>query len=117
MADSDEEFENGDADETSKKGQKRTSRKEAWIQENQDSIVDLIDPTAARNITATRPGTTTLKAQKPKEKDGGFKTGPDGRLIIKDLDSDDEEEKTAGTKQKKKLPFLGSDAESDLEGL
>lgn len=51
LADSDEEFE-ATENEKPKKNKKRTSRKEAWIQENEDDIVDLIDPAAARNITS-----------------------------------------------------------------
>lgn len=51
LADSDEEFE-ATENEESTKNKKRTSRKDAWIQENEENIVDLIDPAAARNITS-----------------------------------------------------------------
>jgi len=51
LADSDEEFE-ATENEESTKNKKRTSRKDAWIQENEGNIVDLIDPAAARNITS-----------------------------------------------------------------
>lgn len=51
LADSDEEFETTEKEEP-KRSKKRTSRKEAWIQENEENIVDLIDPAAARNITS-----------------------------------------------------------------
>lgn len=51
LADSDEEFDATENEEP-KKNKKRTSRKEAWIQENEENIVDLIDPAAARNITS-----------------------------------------------------------------
>lgn len=51
LADNDEEFEATENEEP-KKNKKRTSRKEAWIQENEDDIVNLIDPAAARNITS-----------------------------------------------------------------
>lgn len=51
LADSDEEFETTE-NEKSTKSKKRTSRKDAWIQENKGTIVDLIDPAAARNITS-----------------------------------------------------------------
>lgn len=50
LADSEDELE-GTENEEPKKNKKRTSRKEAWIQENED-IVDLIDPAAARNISS-----------------------------------------------------------------
>lgn len=51
LLDSDEEFDVTENEEP-KKNKKRTSRKEAWIQENEGNIVDLIDPAAARNITS-----------------------------------------------------------------
>lgn len=50
LADSEDEFEDTE-NEKPKKHKKRTSRKEAWIQENEE-IVDLIDPAAARNISS-----------------------------------------------------------------
>ena len=58
--------------------------------------------------SATKPGVSSGKPVKEKPKDIGFKTAPDGRLIItddKDDESDEEEEK--GKKTKKKLSFLG----------
>lgn len=50
MADSDNEFEENLENEKPTK-KKRTSRKEAWIQENEE-IIDLIDPAAVRNISS-----------------------------------------------------------------
>lgn len=50
LADSDNEFEENLKNEKSTR-KKRTSRKEAWIQENEE-IIDLIDPAAARNISS-----------------------------------------------------------------
>ncbi|XP_032675287.1 RRP12-like protein [Odontomachus brunneus] len=111
LADSDEEFE-ATENEKPKKNKKRTSRKEAWIQENKDNIVDLIDPAAARNITTTQPGLPNPKVLVKKVKDHDFKTAPDGRLIITDgneKDSDTED------KKKKKTPFSQSDSEDDYE--
>lgn len=49
LADSEEEFDGPENDEPRKK--KRISRKEAWIQENEE-IIDFIDPAAARNISS-----------------------------------------------------------------
>lgn len=52
LADSDDEFDEEDMDnEELRKRKKRTSRKEAWIHENEE-IVDLVDPAAARNISS-----------------------------------------------------------------
>ncbi|XP_029179046.1 RRP12-like protein [Nylanderia fulva] len=110
LADSDEEFE-ATENEESAKDKKRTSRKDAWIQENEENIVDLIDPAAARNITTTQPGVSNpTKIPMKKVKDHGFKTAPDGRLIIVDgneKDSDTEE------KSKKKFFLQNKDSEED----
>lgn len=114
LADSEDEFEDTE-NEVLRKNKKRTSRKEAWIQENEE-IVDLIDPAAARNITTTHPGSLNSKSAASKPKDRGFKTAPDGRLIIIDDDNatDDETE----VKRKKKSPILlHSDSEDDYEDI
>ncbi|KAK2577073.1 hypothetical protein KPH14_005885 [Odynerus spinipes] len=113
LADSEEEFCDEDEEEP-KKIKKRTSRKEAWIKENEENIVDLIDPTAARNITTTQPGNTDAKVpiRKPKEpKDYGFKTAPDGRIIIKDDNNQKDDSDTETTKRKRIL--LENDSEDD----
>ncbi|XP_017799417.1 PREDICTED: RRP12-like protein [Habropoda laboriosa] len=111
LADSEEELE-GAENEEPKKNKKRTSRKEAWIQENED-IVDLIDPAAARNISTTQPGMLNPKGAVAKSKNRGFKTAPDGRLIITEGNERDDEEVV---KRKKKSPLLlHSDSEDDYE--
>ncbi|XP_050494591.1 RRP12-like protein [Bombus huntii] len=51
LADSDDEFDEDMGNEESRKRKKRTSRKEAWIHENEE-IVDLVDRAAARNISS-----------------------------------------------------------------
>lgn len=110
LADSEEEF-CDEEEEEPKKIKKRTSRKEAWIKENEENIVDLIDPTAARNITTTQPGNTdmTMPVRKLKEpKDYGFKTAPDGRIIIKDEKHKDDSD-TENTKRKRLLSENDSD--------
>ena len=61
------------------------------------SIVDLLDPTAADKVTSQRPKSEAERAQmqdarKRKEKNGGFEIAADGRLIIKDSDSEDGED-------------------------
>ncbi|EFN82732.1 RRP12-like protein [Harpegnathos saltator] len=111
LADSDEEFEATESEEP-KKYKKRTSRKEAWIQENEENIVDLIDPAAARNITTTQPGLPNLKVPVKTEKDHGFKTAPDGRLIITE---DNEKDDDVKDKRKKKTPFPQCDSEDDYD--
>ncbi|XP_035739840.1 RRP12-like protein isoform X2 [Vespa mandarinia] len=105
LADS-EEFDDMDEDEPKKNNKKRTSRKEAWIKENEENIVDLIDPTTARNITTTQPGNASNVKEPIKKlkepKDYGFKTAPDGRIIIKD-DNQKDDSDTENTKRKRLL--------------
>nr|XP_033324952.1 RRP12-like protein [Megalopta genalis] len=110
LADSEEEYD-GMENVEPKKNKKRTSRKEAWIQENEE-IIDLIDPAAARNISTTQPGSLRSNAARSKTKDRGFKTASDGRLIITvDHERDDE----VTNIKKRKTPFLHSDSEDDYE--
>ncbi|CAF5107076.1 unnamed protein product, partial [Rotaria socialis] len=52
-----------------------------------DDPIDLTEPTAARSIYATKPltnrETEAMKtAMKNKRKNSGFRTAPDGRIII-----------------------------------
>lgn len=113
LADSDDEFEENLENEKPTKKKKRTSRKEAWIQENEE-IIDLIDPATARNISTTQPeGAINSKTTAAKRKDRNFKTTPDGRLIITlDNEKDDEPK----PKRKKKFALLlHSDSEDDYE--
>ncbi|KAG7200816.1 hypothetical protein KM043_003187 [Ampulex compressa] len=109
LADSEEEYDS-DADEEPRKNKKRTSRKEAWIQENEESIIDLVDPAAARNISTTQPVALNTQSTGKKQKDRGFKTAPDGRIII----TDNERDEDTKTKKKKGLQ-LHSDSEDDYE--
>jgi len=51
LADSDEEFDIIDNEEP-QKYKKKISKKNAWIQETEENIVNLADPAAARNITS-----------------------------------------------------------------
>ncbi|XP_013167827.1 PREDICTED: RRP12-like protein [Papilio xuthus] len=90
LKDSDSEMEYLD-EETKPKKAKRTNK--AWIQDDVEEIVDLADVSAARKITATDPTKKKVIEEKAqKKKAGGFKTAADGRLIISDDVSDDEEE-------------------------
>ncbi|CAL7937924.1 unnamed protein product [Xylocopa violacea] len=112
LADSEDEF-GGIDNEEPRKNKKRTSRKEAWIQENEE-IIDLVDPAAARNISTTQPGSINPKMAAAKPKDRGFKIAPDGRIIIKDDNERDDEVEVV--KKKKKSPLLlHSDSEDDYD--
>ncbi|CAF3322734.1 unnamed protein product [Rotaria socialis] len=79
---------------------KRRQQKAAlWIKEGHgdDDPIDLTEPTAARSIYATKPltnrETEAMKtAMKNKRKNSGFRTAPDGRIII-DVDDDENQQK------------------------
>lgn len=63
-------------------------------------------------FSATQPGVSNMKTFVKKVKDYGFKTAPDGRLIIKDENEKDSDAET-GNKKKGKISFLRSDSEDD----
>ena len=118
LADSDEENDaimgdNEDNDDRKGRKIKRNKKKHlAFIAENEGkSIVDFLDPSAAQSVTSTIPKTrpTQPEGAIAKAKNGGFQIAKDGRLIIEESDS--EEEQTKG----KKLHFMDSDG-SDDEG-
>ncbi|KAM3963785.1 LOW QUALITY PROTEIN: RRP12-like protein [Aphomia sociella] len=79
---------------------KAPSKNKAWIQDDPENIVDLADVSSSRKITATDPSQKKKAVEvKEKKKDGGFRTAPDGRLIITDdafEDDDDDEPKPSG---------------------
>lgn len=64
-------------------------------------------------ISATQPGVSNPKIPVKKVKDDGFKTAPDGRLIITD---DNEKDSDTEERRKKKAPFLQDDLEEDDYG-
>ncbi|XP_068977336.1 RRP12-like protein isoform X2 [Bombus flavifrons] len=113
LADSDDEFVEDMDNEESRKRKKRTSRKEAWIHENEE-IVDLVDPAAARNISTTQP-TVAINSRIAaiKRKDREFKTTSDGRLIIT-VDNEKDNEPEPKRKNKSAI-LLHSDSEDDYE--
>ncbi|XP_052773393.1 RRP12-like protein [Mya arenaria] len=98
LKDSDSEPEEEDKAKKSKvkdKGQKvkKAQGGQAWLQEGgDDDITDFMDTSAAKKVMATKP-----VEKKQKKADSGFKTAPDGRLIITESsdeeggDSDDED--------------------------
>ncbi|KYN06248.1 PREDICTED: RRP12-like protein [Cyphomyrmex costatus] len=110
LADSDEEFDVMENEQEKKRNKKRTSKKDAWIQESEDNIVDLADPAAARNITTTQP-VSNPKILERKTKDRGFPTAPDGRLIIRDDNEKDSDVERSN--KKRKTSFLQNDSEDD----
>ncbi|KAJ8910882.1 hypothetical protein NQ315_000513 [Exocentrus adspersus] len=110
LADSDSDMDYMEVDEPKTKTKKKV---DTWIEEDPESIVDFTDPTVTRKITATKPGQAPQAPtddKKKKGKDRGFKTAPDGRLIIKDEDSS---ESDSEKKNKISLTLEDSDSEDD----
>ncbi|CAH0758421.1 unnamed protein product [Diatraea saccharalis] len=85
-SDSDMEYMDEEEDRSRPKAKKaKRTKNQAWIQEDPENIVDLADASASRKITGTDPTKKKKSIDvKEKKKDGGFKTAPDGRLIIAD---------------------------------
>lgn len=106
LADSDSELEDMETDQP-KANKGKQHKASTWIEEDPDSIVDFTDPSAISKITATKPGQQAPQTAVEKKKDRGFKTAPDGRLIIEDDDSDSDSEK------KKKGIRFSSDSDSE----
>ncbi|CAG9862008.1 unnamed protein product [Phyllotreta striolata] len=106
LADSDSEFEDMETDQQPKVKSKKEPK--TWIEEDPESIVDFTDPSVIRKISATRPNEKqqTVVEKKKSDRDRGFKTAPDGRLIIKDDSSSDEE-------SDKKIRFEANSDDSD----
>lgn len=74
-----------DDEEDDKDVRKKTPK--TWIQEDEGSIVDFLDPAAAKKVSATNPARSMpgqFDAEKKKKKESIFKTAPDGRMIIDD---------------------------------
>ena len=92
LADSDDESEMDDEGANVKDARRRLPK--TWIQDNESSIVDFLDPAAAQKVSATNPRSLPQQsaartAEKRKRKESLFKTAPDGRMIIEDgSDSD-----------------------------
>lgn len=113
LAESDDELEL-EKNEAGPKGSKKKSQ--AWIKEEPGDIIDLADSMAASKISASKPSTSSGNGSigdknSKQDKNRGFKTASDGRLIIADdSSSDDEGEKKV--KGSRRIPTI-SDSESD----
>ena len=94
LADSDDD----DLDENDVKDGRQGALK-TWIQEDESSIVDFLDPAAAKKVSATNPRSqaSALTAARKKKSQNLFKTAADGRMIIKDCsDSESSEQSEEG---------------------
>ncbi|KAL5020867.1 hypothetical protein ScPMuIL_000022 [Solemya velum] len=95
LRDTDSELEENDKKNKTTKGKKSGAKQgRAWLTEEGDDIIDFLDPTAAKKVTATKPSVEATGGKK-QPKDHGFKTSKDGRLVITDDSEgeDDNEEK------------------------
>lgn len=95
LADSESELEEDELEEE----EARKKAPKTWIKEDDDErVIDLLDPSAAQKVTATNPLLLRerVQAEKRKKRETLFKTAADGRLIIDDgavsSDSSEEEE-------------------------
>ena len=120
LADSDDDSDlpEDEREEAEARGKKQPK---TWIQEDETSIVDFLDPAAARKVTATRPQRAELAeqlAEKKKRKERIFKTAPDGRMIIVDAgsDSDSSSADSEGIDITQSLNNLKVDRKSKLPG-
>ncbi|KAK3918716.1 RRP12-like protein [Frankliniella fusca] len=115
LAESDDELDL-EKREAASKGTKKKSQ--TWIKEEPGDIMDLADTMAASKISASKPSSSSsngvaFEKSSNKDKNRGFKTAPDGRLIIADDDDDDsDDEGNKKIKGSKRIPTI-SDSESD----
>ncbi|KAJ1525453.1 hypothetical protein ONE63_010264 [Megalurothrips usitatus] len=118
LAESDDELDMEKSEKPANKGAKKKAQ--AWIKEDPGDIIDLADSMAASRISSSKPSTSTghgVTSEKTskKDKNRGFKTAGDGRLIIADDDSsDDEGEGERKVKTSRRIPTI-SDSESGDE--
>merc|ERR1712025_294449 len=90
------------------KDKKKKKTSQTWIQESAEGIVDLLSPTAAQAVSSTNTKTPKSDAEKAKKSNSGFKINSDGKLVINDEDSDEEQ-------PKKRRLMTGLDSDSDEE--
>ncbi|CAF1319737.1 unnamed protein product [Didymodactylos carnosus] len=79
---------------TATKASRRHKQSSLWIKETNEEPLDLNEPSAARQIYATKPLTKKEQASVKKDKRDTFRTAPDGRIII----IDDEQDKKSKNK-------------------
>lgn len=84
-----------DSDEEEPAPKAQQARKSGtWIEEDAETIIDFTDASVARKVRATKPkkAAPELEDKSVQDKNRGFKTAADGRLVIKDdgQDSDND---------------------------
>lgn len=119
LADSDSELDTQEPE--SNKIPKKKRQSNTWIEEDPESIVDFIDPTVSSKISATKPSQNPSQLQlsqknTEKTKNRGFKTAPDGRLIIKDQEDSSDDDTRKKKSDKINLKSEDSSDSDDEEG-
>ncbi|XP_036351807.2 RRP12-like protein [Ochotona princeps] len=107
LADSEEE-DNEEEERNRGKEQRKLARQRsrAWLKEGGgDEPLNFLDPKVAQRVLATQPG-----PERGKRKDHGFKVSADGRLIIRDEDSEKVEEEEGARGEDEEMADLLADA-------
>ncbi|KAG5671610.1 hypothetical protein PVAND_001803 [Polypedilum vanderplanki] len=119
LADSDSDMSDDETEKENTKSKKKNP--ETYIREDEDMIVDLADSNAFSKITTSKSNNQQLRLKtKQKDPNRGFKTAPDGRLIITDIedeDTDSDDDDLTGYKEENKNEFdEDTDSENEKEG-
>uniref|UniRef100_A0A182NDX0 Uncharacterized protein n=1 Tax=Anopheles dirus TaxID=7168 RepID=A0A182NDX0_9DIPT len=118
----DSDSDSGVEDERKKRQKKKGL--DTYIKESEDAIVDLADLDAIGKITTNEPmeGSSKDRADSrkaEKDKNRGFKTAADGRLIIEDIedysDSDEDPDEAVGYAEKAKKRIYDEDDSDDSQ--
>ncbi|XP_071507435.1 RRP12-like protein [Diadema antillarum] len=85
------------------KKQASHQRGKAWLKEGEqdDTPLDFLDPSVTRRVLATKPD-ASRESQSAGHIKHNFKTLPDGRLLIAEMDDEEAEEKKEGGKKEGK---------------
>lgn len=98
---------------------KKKKQQSTYIMETADQIVDLADFEAMSKLTTTQPKSVNFveKKEYKKDKNRGFKTHADGRLIIEDIEDaesdEDEVDITGYEDQSKKRVYDEPDSDEE----
>lgn len=122
LADSDDS--DSDFDEPEEKQQKQPQRSKrseksqsAYIKEDEDTIVDLADIKAIGNVMTTKPSAKAPEqVKKVKDPNRGFKTNPEGKLMInfdEDGESSEDDEEDSDAEQEDNKRKAGDSSSED----
>uniref|UniRef100_A0A2K5QA56 RRP12 HEAT domain-containing protein n=1 Tax=Cebus imitator TaxID=2715852 RepID=A0A2K5QA56_CEBIM len=107
LADSEDEEDDGEEERSRGKEQRKLAqqRSRAWLKEGGgDEPLNFLDPRVAQRVLATQPG-----PGRGRKKDHGFKVSADGRLIIKEDDTNKMEEEEGAKGEDEEMADLMED--------